>query len=454
VSLDLAIGLGTAQHQTGAPAYRDTLLDAARRAADVGDTERLVAAALANDRGFYSAVGAIDADKVAILETALDRVPANDPDRALVLATLCSELAHGSPLDRRQALADEAVAIAEASGDDAVIVRVLNHLYVPLQVPSMLDLALARTTDALVRAERVGDPVLLFWAAGWRAETAARAGDIDEMDRCIEIHGSMAEQLDQPIFHWGHTFVRSLRAQIAGDTDRAEELATEALQLGTDSGQPDAAIIFGAQLMIVSGQRGTMSELIPLIEQMAAETPDIPRGLFASLLAKAHVEADRTDEARDLLEEFAGSAFDLPSDQIWLTGMVDFAEAAIECRDPKYARPLFDRLEPWGEQLPATGASALGPVNHYLGGLATVLGRYDDAESYFSRAAAFSRRVGAKFFAARTELLWGAMLAERGSPGDREKARDLLINAHGVSVAHGYGNVARRAADALELMDR
>ena len=49
--LDLAIGLGMAQRQTGDPGFRTTLLAAARRAAELGDTERLVAAALANNRG-------------------------------------------------------------------------------------------------------------------------------------------------------------------------------------------------------------------------------------------------------------------------------------------------------------------------------------------------------------------------------------------------------------------
>ena len=56
----------------------------------------------------------------------------DDPERALVLATLCAELAYGSPLERRQALADEAVAIADASGDDAIMVRVLNLVSYPL----------------------------------------------------------------------------------------------------------------------------------------------------------------------------------------------------------------------------------------------------------------------------------------------------------------------------------
>jgi hypothetical protein len=58
-----------------------------------------------------------------------------------------------------------------------------------------------------------------------------------------------------------------------------------------------------------------------------------------------------------------------------------------------------------------------------------------------------------KFYAARTDLLWGRMLAERQVSGDTEKARDLLTKAHTVAVANGYGNVERRAAAALQLLD-
>ena len=59
-----------------------------------------------------------------------------------------------------------------------------------------------------------------------------------------------------------------------------------------------------------------------------------------------------------------------------------------------------------------------------------------------------SDRMGAKFFAARTDLLWGRMLAERKAQGDTEKARDLLTKAHTAAVVHGYGTVERRAAAA------
>ena len=125
---------------------------------------------------------------------------------------------------------------------------------------------------------------------------------------------------------------------------------------------------------------------------MAADAPELA-GAFAAALAVAHVEAGRIDDARRLLEEFAAADFDLPLDPAWLTGMVDYAEAAIACRDPKYAGPLFDRLAPWADQLPTTGITADGPVSHYLGGLATVLGRYDEADAYFAQAAAFNDRA-------------------------------------------------------------
>ena len=453
LGLDLAIGLGTAQRQTGDPASRETLLTAARQAVDLGDTNRLVAAALANDRGYTSNNNATDTDKVEVLEMAVDRLPFDHPDRALVLATLCSELSYGSTLERRKALADEALVIAASSGDDATIARVLNQVLFPLLVPSMLEQQLTWTADALVRAERVGDPVLLFLMAHSRATAVFLAGDIDEMDRCIEIMCALAEQLDQPTLSWTNTFHRAKRAQIAGDTDLAEQLATEALQIGTDCGQPDAALFFGGQLSVVSAQRGTMGELIPLIEQMVDETSTLT-GVLTAVLAQAHAEADHTEDVRHLLEEFAATDFDLPADQAWITAMHSYAEAAIYCGDPQYAGPLFDRLVPWAEQSAASGSvTASGLVSHSLAGLATVLRRYDEADAYFDQSAAISARMNAKYFVAKTDLLWGSMLAERRAEGDTEKARDLLTKAQAAAAAHGYGNVERRAAAALRRLD-
>ncbi|HET6811648.1 MAG TPA: AAA family ATPase [Acidimicrobiales bacterium] len=104
VRIDLLIGLGTAQRQAGVSDFRSTLLEAARQARQLGDPDRLAAAALENNRGFFRSLGHVDTDQVELLEAALEALPASDsPRRARLLATLCSELAFG-PLDRRQVL--------------------------------------------------------------------------------------------------------------------------------------------------------------------------------------------------------------------------------------------------------------------------------------------------------------------------------------------------------------
>ena len=452
LGIDLSIGLGIAQRQTGKPVFRETLLKASHQAADISDTSRLVIAALANDRGWYSAGGVLDAERIEVLEMTLDQLSTEDRDRPLVLATLCSELAYGTPLERRRALADEALTLAMASGDDAIIVRVLNSIFYALNVPVLLEQAMARTADAIARAERVDDAMARFLALRTRHIVAYVAGDIGEMDRCIAAMELVAEQLDQPMMHWTVTYTHATQALILGDIDRAEELVFKALELGTESGQPDTNVFFGVQFMATNLQKGTLIELVPLIEQMATEiTEDLHMITAALVLALA--DGGRTDEVRQLLEESADTGFDFIVDASWIIGMCGFAEGAIEVADPRFARPLFDRLAPWANQWCTTGITCQGPISYYVGGLATVLGLLDEADAYFAQAASMSTRARAKFFGARTDLLWGKMLAERDGPGDAGRARALLTKAHAVAGANGYGNVERRSAAALQMLD-
>ena len=244
-----------------------------------------------------------------------------------------------------------------------------------------------------------------------------------------------------------------MRAQIAGDTEQAEKLATEALQIGTDSGQPDAIFIYGAQLGAVSFQRGTYGELAP--RHRAGGRRRIPTSP-ASSSRRWHSPMSKQATSTTLAACWSRPL--PPTSMFRSTGTGSalwpyYAEAAIACRDPKCSRTLFDRLAPWADQAPYPGLTVDSPVSHYLGGLATVLGRYDDADAYFARAAALNDRANAKFFAARNNLSWATMLAERNAPGDNERARDLLTKAHAAAAAQGYANIERRAAEALQRLD-
>jgi len=319
-------------------------------------------------------------------------------------------------------------------------------------VPQLCQDSLARTARAMTLAKRVGDPVQIMFAAIWRQEAAIMAGDVDELDRAMEIVRELVERLDQPVLRWTYLFIRAWRALMAGDTDVADRFALESFQIGTDSGQPDAFVMYGGQLISIGLQRGTLADLVEILQQMQVDAPDVG-GAVTAALTLAHSEAGNLDEVRTLLTKMSARGFESPIDATWLTAVVWLADAAIALGDVAIVEQIFDILTPWSDLWPSNGAECESPVSQYLGGLATCLGRYDDAEAYFTKAMAECDRTGAKFFAARTNLLWGVMLAQRRRDGDVGRARDMLEVARELSSTNRYANVERRAVAALEALD-
>ncbi len=448
VDCDLRLALGEAQRQAGLPGSRETFLDAAHRAQQLDATDRLVAAALGNSRGFFSSIGVIDADKVAVLESALGALANDDGrERALLLATLCSELALGTTLDRRQELADAARAMARRLGDPDTVIRTLNLVCDPLQVPSTLNERMVDAKEALELSEHLGDPDLLFWTGAYSRLAAVQAGDFEMARRCLATMRAVISGLRQPTMMWVTLFNDAADALLTGDHDQAERLATAALDIGTESGQPDAFGFYGAEMIGVRRQQGRYGELVPLIEQIAAENPALP--VFRATLAEGHMEAGNVDTARQMLDAAAANLTSLPYDVVWIFAVASYADVATELQAEAAARLLLDLLAPFDDQVLFIGATAGSPVAYYCGGLESVLGLYDQAETHFAKAAELNARGQMKFAAAVTHLGWGRMLSARGGSGDLERARDLLTRAHAAAVAHGYASVARRATAAL-----
>lgn len=452
VGCDLRLALGAAQRQAGLPASRETFLDAAHRAQELDATDRLVAAALGNSRGFFSSIGVIDADKVAVLESALDALGDDDGrERALLLATLCSELALGTTLDRRHELADAARAMARRVGDPDTVIRTLNLVCDPLQVPSTLNERMVDAKEALELSELQADPDLLFWTGAYSRLAAVQAGDFEMARRCLATMRAVIKGLRQPTMVWVTLFNDAADALLAGDPDRAEQLATAALEIGTESGQPDAFGFYGAEMIGVRRQQGRYRELVPLIEQIAAENPALP--VFRATLAEGHMEAGNVDTARQMLEEAAADLTSLPYDVVWIFAVASYADVATELRAEAPARLLLNLLAPFDDQVLFIGATAGSPVAYYCGSLESVLGRYDEAETHFAKAAELNARGQMEFAAAATHLRWGRMLSARGGPGDLERARDLLAKSHDAAMSRGYASIARRATAALSDLD-
>jgi hypothetical protein len=108
------------------------------------------------------------------------------------------------------------------------------------------------------------------------------------------------------------------------------------------------------------------------------------------------------------------------------------SQVCVFLGDVRRAAILYTLLHPYAGRNVVSGRSlkaCYGPVSHYLGLLATLLARWDEAEPHFNDALALSAKMGARPWAAHTQHDYARMLLARRHPGDQEKAQALLALA-------------------------
>jgi hypothetical protein len=132
-----------------------------------------------------------------------------------------------------------------------------------------------------------------------------------------------------------------------------------------------------------------------------------------------------------------------------MIGMTGYAVVATELRAAGPAAALYDLLAPYHDQIPFIGTLGYFPTASTLGGLATVLGRYEEAEAHFAQAAELTTLAAMGFYGSANQLAWGRMLVERAGPGDVERGCSLLERAGALAAGRGYALIERRAHQAL-----
>ena len=221
-----------------------------------------------------SSLGTADEDRIGVLRAALEAVGNDDsPERAKLLSILAIELAFIPPFSARVELADEAVAIARRLGDVATLAEVLIRPYLALLLPETAMRRWSEVNEARTLAAQIDDPFLRFWTAIWCSASALEFGRIADVDFLLEEAAAIAQEVQQPMLEWVLTLNRAMRACVAGDTDESERLATLALEIATETGQPDGFTFYGTQLMAIRRFQGRSEEVLPIIAQVAADNP-------------------------------------------------------------------------------------------------------------------------------------------------------------------------------------
>ena len=199
-------------------------------------------------------------------------------------------------------------------------------------------------------------------------------------DRAREI----ARPLGQPVLAWHATYHEAgRRSSRRRDRGRGSGRRSPSPSAPT-AGEPDAFAIYGGQILCIRWHQGRLDELLDLLEGAAAETQIAAyKGAHAMALA----EAGRTDDVADRIgAEMAAGWPGLHPDNVWLVGVVSWAEAAAHTGHRAAAEHLLAILEAYPEQVATTGASVHGPVAHQIGILHRTLGHVDQAISWLTEA--------------------------------------------------------------------
>ncbi len=439
--IELLIGLGDAQRQNGNPRYRTVLLEASALAHAANDTEHLVRAVLANNRGLVSRHGMVDEERVKYLREAIELTPGRIPERARLLATLCAEISYGVDRQTRTDLAAEAQGIARESTDLRTLVNVLNLTHDPLSMPGTHESRLRTTLEACELADKLQDPVAKFWAAYWRQFACIEAGDLAQAATCDETCRLLAERLGQPHVLSAVNFHGTFLSLLAGDVDGAEHSAQQALSIAEKTGQPDANLYFSVHMYEIYRHRGDLEAANNVLSELAAR-PD-GRPVNAVKLARLQAEMGELKKAEAFFDESALRHFELREDTVWLLGITNYAELAVRLRKVDSAATLYELLSPFADLVTFPGSSTDGPVATYLGMLSALVHRYGHAEQHFTNGLQIAIKLKAPYWIAFAQLEWARMLRTRNSPGDDERATTLLAQAAEICEAMGFGGLVR-----------
>jgi DNA-binding SARP family transcriptional activator len=447
----LLAALGEAQHHAGDASHHQTLVDAVGLALELGDAALATRAALANQRPL-TIVGAAGPERVALLERVLAALgPEDTGARARVLVALASELHHSTD-PRRHEFARQAVAVARRLGDPACLGQVLGvagfALWAPENLPEFLEIA----SELTGLADQLGDPLLEIDAGLALYYAAAQHGDLDRARVALATATRAAEGLGQPALRLRTMLAQQTCAMLDGRSGDFRRCAAEALHFGEVLDNFDRLGIYHGDGAIMRLLEGRLDEALDQISAMP-ELASVP--VMRALQAWAYAEMGRLPEAATHVAGLGGASLsEVPRNYYVLMTLAVLAGASGPLGDVDLARRLHDELLPYRAEMLVAQVSAIGPVAHYLGVLAAVLGCPDEAEEHFAFAADLQERTGARGLLVRTRLEWTRLLLARGRPGDTERAHALATAA--LELAHDLDtpDLAEQAGELLAARHR
>ncbi len=358
-----------------------------------------------------------------ILQKCIDKL-GEGRERTTVLMAYAAQLfgEHDDPVTARE-YSDRAVVEARTASNRELLPAALYHRFSTLQrsLPyedrrDSLDecLQLALSMDLLFREVAVRRSLMVLRLdeddiKGSRAEVAIGhhlAGQIDDPGMAM-IADSMSIALDL----------------YQGLLTEAEQAITDAF---TSYGEMGSATLdaIGIQLAVLHRELGNHAQVADMMRWKLSGYPGPP---YAMALALILAEQGDHDGARALIVEYEDSGIESGGEGVlqFMT-LAFYAETLVMLGDRDRAESLYRAMEPAGGRTVAmfNGIAVFGSGSYYLGRLATLIGRFDEARQHLATAMKHHKAVGAKPYALRTLLAQAALAEAEDRPADAVAARD------------------------------
>ncbi len=449
IHCELQLALGRSSRVIGdIPAAEEALLAAYRQADALGDAELVARAALALSDGlgaghwrWYWNPGSVG---TAALERALDVLPAEDsPLRAQVLAQFGADGVEAIDPDRRQAMLEDAVAMAERLGDPLLTVKLQHYRRSAVGWSWGPSRALEHDREQLRVCQEHGLDGQELRFRGAILVDLITLGDLAEARREFDHVRSMARLRGSTTWLHYTTVWELFFAQLAGDWDEAERLEAEAIDPVTGRG-PELAETIATIGQLTTYHRGGYDEAAAYM-QLGYDMSG--RRLLGRSALNSLVLAGRREEAEALLASIDPTLPD--TDQIGgRLGIALATEAVVLLGRHEHLDALIASLEPLADEL-AMGAAGLGgvvfigPIRYFLALATTAAGRFDEAAEHIERARRLLKDLEAPSHALRLDYAEARLVAAHRGPEAAEALFAQLAAAAERAGMMGLATLAR-----------
>jgi hypothetical protein len=254
-------------------------------------------------------------------------------------------------------------------------------------------------------------------------------GDRIAFDRQVDGMLREAEDNRHPFARWNAAVFLVSRLHLSGDFAGAEMEAVRARGLPSPGGKDFREQVFAQQMLGLRFDQGRHDEYLDSFRtQVTGEKPVA----WTVFLLLGEALNGRENDARAWLSALtAENLRNVRRDTTWFMTLTYLAELCCAVEATESALALYRNLLPFERHhaLIPTAWLYRGSVARHLGGLASLLERWEEAERHLLLAIDRDRRMGAPLFVALSQYEYARLLSRRKVGPWREKADPLLDEA-------------------------